>query len=793
MSDDFFQAYLSEEEERSQKLNALKYGGYSKKLLFLGEEAQKSRHMRKGYIKKLKFRPDLDCEAQGQGREIRISPELTVVWEKIKRIRDPKECEHVVRQLLECPETEGGCRIIQTDKLRQELERLAEGEENDSLRWMWYAVSTDGIEIHPGVSDSDEPEAVLLGDDSVHALMAGRTGSGKSVALHAIITGLLQEYAPWELNINLADFKIVELSKYGNAAQHKAPHVMKIAATDSMEYVLSVMYDMYEKMDIRQKVFAALGLQKLSDYRKKFNVVLPREILIVDEFQQMYELASARQIRMINQLIKMITKLGRATGYHLFFASQSMSDTIGNDVIANFKLRLCLSASSEVSAKVLGNDAASKLTGLKGKGYLITNNEGGLSEYNKEYQVPFVEEREDGNGDLTDVLRWNAKLADAIGYQKDLDFYKEDYHRRFTGGEDSFEGDLLHFSRNAAGIAAQREEIDFYLLLGDSCVYAKNAQKNTALEYCPIKNGDRKNIVCAGDSIEQRAYMLRLLQLQYITNSRLRPKQPDKNFIVHGDMMVKEVLASEDKVYTEAFKEISLKDFTQTVRNCIMSRRLLYTFAQYPKEERIPEKMYEVVSQTYKGSYQERFSALIRKKAITQEDADRRITELLQDRARKLLENYNQNTMNDTVSYQFQKEGHRTFWVNGFHMIADLLADWCRGKSPMADLLKSCTNMGIRFIFAGTSLAELPMEIRRCMGYYFVMSNDEKNFFHAGLEPGKDYRDDIVHFRAEKEVLNKQKPGLYILGQDEKIVKMYEMEDSDIGNIERELFQGIKG
>lgn len=107
-----------------------------------------------------------------------------------------------------------------------------------------------------------------------------------------------------------------------------------------------------------------------------------------------------------------------------------------------------------------------------------------------------------------------------------------------------------------------------------------------------------------------------------------------------------------------------------------------------------------------------------------------------------------------------------------------------------------CQQTGSRFIPACptvTSLAELPVDIRRCMGYYFVMSNDEKNFFHAGLELGKDYRDDIVHFRADKEVLNKQKPGLYILGQDEKIVKMYEMEDSDIGNIERELFQGIKG
>lgn len=786
---DFFQAYISREEEDSWKRNTLKYAGYSKKLLSIGEEASKDRYIRGNCAKKLKFRPDLDCEVDGRETEIRISPELTVVWEKIKRIRDPKECEEVTRELLEKPEQEGGCRTIQVSLLKEELKRLSEDEDNESLELMWYAVSTDGIEIHPGVLANDEPEAVLLGDDCVHALMAGRTGSGKSVALHAIITGLLQEYAPWELNINLADFKIVELSKYGNDEENKAPHVMKIAATDSMEYVLSIMYDMYEKMDIRQKVFAALGLQKLSDYRKRFGVVLPREILIVDEFQQMYELASTRQIRMINQLIKMITKLGRATGYHLFFASQSMSDTIGNDVIANFKLRLCLSASSEVSGKVLGNDAASKLTGLKGKGYLITNNEGGPAEYNKEYQVPFVEEKEDGKGDLSMVLGWSARLARAVGYQKDLDFYKEDYHRRLTGTDNSFVKDLELFSNNADKLAALREEIDFYLLLGDSCVYAKNAQKNTALEYCPIKIGDKKHIVCVGDSISQRAYMLKLLQLQYSVNSRKESKKGDKNYIVHGDMMVKEVLDLDEGEFTE----ISLKDFTETVKNRIMSRRILYTFTQYPKNEQTREKLYEIICQTYKASFQERFHELIKRKAITKQDVDDKVEGSLKKYLDTFWENYCKNTENGIIGYQFRKEGRITFWVNGFHMLSDLLAGWCRGKPPIADFLKSCTNMGIRFIFVGTSLTEMPAEIRRCIGYYFVMSNDEKNFFHAGLEQGKGYRDDIIHFRADKEVLNKQKPGLYILGQDEKIVKMYEMEDSDIGNIERELFQGIEG
>lgn len=786
MANERIQARKSRREEEEQLQNALKYGTYSKNLLSSGEQAELGRFERKQYLRKLKFRADLDCGNRdgAQKEEIRISPELTVVWEKIKKERDPKICEEITRNLLELPPEEGGCLVISVEKLREALKDLADEEDDESLEWMWYALSTDGIEIHPGVlSDSDEPEAVALGDDCVHALMAGRTGAGKSVALHAIITSMMQEYAPWELNINLADFKIVELSKYGNDADNKAPHVMKIAATDSMEYVLSVMYDMYEKMDIRQKVFAALGLQKLADYRKKFGVVLPREILIVDEFQQMYELASAGQTRMIDQLIKMITKLGRATGYHLFFASQSMSGTIGSDVIANFKLRLCLSASEEVSGKVLGNGAAAALTGTKGKGYLITNNEGGAKEYNKEYQVPFVREAEDGTGDLQDVLRRSAWLAREVGYRKNLDFYKEDYRRRLTGDGDSFEKDLGRFAPNAARQAALQDDIDLYLLLGDSCVYAKSAQKNTDLEYCPVKIGDKKNIICAGDSIAQRAYMMKLLQMQFKENDA---QGRDLNFIVHADMLVKEMLDP------AGFEEIPLKKFTEKALEELTKRSVTYKFIQYPKEDRTQDTLYGIISRTYKDKMLKQYSNALKEKGMTQKDMESWAEGILKTGHLKAFwESYLANTEDDNVAYQFKREKRVTFWVNGFHMLSDLLDEWNKYGSPMKDFLKTCTSMGIRFVFVGTSLAEMPGELRDYMGYFFIMGNDEKNFLLTGMEQGKGYRDGIVRFKAKKEVLNRQKPGLYILGQDEKIVKMYEVEGRDIGNVEKELFQGM--
>lgn len=755
------EAIISQQREEDNRKNTLSYQYYSDKLLEIGEESQQRRFLRKN-SKQLVFRKDLDSEVlakDGEMTQIRISPELSVVWEKIKRERDPVVCEQITRELLARTPEKGGCQIVEIEKLRAALNEMAQNEERDTLTWMWYASSENGVELHPGLIDKKDPVPLTLGDDCVHALMAGRTGAGKSVALHAIITSLMQEYAPWELNINLADFKIVELSKYGNG-RYKAPHVVKIAATDSMEYVLSVMYDMYSNMDIRQKVFAALRVQKLSEFRRKFGVVLPREILIVDEFQQMYEMATPKQIGMIDRLIKMITKLGRATGYHLFFTSQSMTGTVSYDTLANFKLRLCLAADEDISNRVLGNKAAAELTGIKGKGYLISNGEGGAKEYNREYQVPLLVEKEDNSGDLSKIIELCAKLADQVAYKKDLDHYKEDFHRQFTGTRDSFDKDLNQFLINSEKVIARNEEVDFYLLLGDSCVYAKNPQKKTSLEYAAIKYGDRKNIVCIGDSVQQRAYLANLLQLQYCAPER------NRNYIVNADALVRELMISVEK-----FEEMPMKGLTDWIRNSIRSRMLFWELIQYPAKEQTRQKMNDIAGKYYGNE------------------------EWVKEVEEKTWNNYlRYGGQEGRGGFRFKNMHRTTIWINGFHMMTDVMDEWDRRQTDnmkVSDILKVCTNLGVRFIFIGTKIGEMPPAIQKCMGYYLIMSDNPDNYLKAGMEQNKSYRDDIIRFRAVNDVLNQQKPGLYVLGQDEKIVKTYVTEDVDEEAVETELFQGI--
>lgn len=764
-----FQDYLRQDEKRRAEENILKYEIYADEMSeILEDELRYHNH---------KFlRDDL---WDGSKEYIRLAPELKECWGKLYKEKSAMACDKILRDVLDKPFEEGGCKIIKVKELKEQISNLNEGEWCKNI---WFGSSADGINIRVG-DIKEKVEAIRLDDNIVHGIMAGRTGSGKSCALHVLITSLMYEYAPWEININLADFKILEFSKYGNTSFENengefelamAPHVSKIAATDSMEYVLSVMYDMYEKMDIRQKVFAALGIQKLSDFRKKYDVVLPREILIIDEFQQMYELASPKQVEIINQLIKMITKLGRATGYHLFFASQSLAGTIRNDVLANFKLRLCLSATEDISSMILGNEKAAEID----KGCILANSEGGDEKYNKLLQVPLLKDERDkkNNIALADILRIHHILAKALGYQKENDFYRQDYTRDFTGDNNSFENDLKVFLDNYEKSSVSKiAEIEKILLLGDSCVYARKAGKDNTLEYMPLKLADRKNILCIGDSALQRGYMLRLLLSQYVMNK-------GKNEVILFDADPYATIGL-DK-YESQIKRRMPDEITQFVHTQIQIRMLFKSYYQNPvkSDELFKEDLY--------NTFLKNKTDQVYGKSINYTEAikDEKIEKVIETKFEELKAVYEQCIQDGKFSLKYLPQ--ITIFINGFHTTPDLMDEWNSDRKFIEHLKKS-SGLGIRFIFIGTRIADIGSAFKDIFGYYFLMTNDESNFTRIDMVRPKEYRDDIVIIKAKNEALNKQKPGLYILNQDIKIVKAFNTTDIMEDDSDIELFKGI--
>uniref|UniRef100_UPI00374E61C7 FtsK/SpoIIIE domain-containing protein n=1 Tax=Paraclostridium bifermentans TaxID=1490 RepID=UPI00374E61C7 len=113
---------------------------------------------------------------------------------------------------------------------------------------IWFDSSTDKVDIHMGTQNGDSrfPCTEAFSDSTIHMLLAGSTGSGKSVALNDLIYAMCLQYAPWEINLVMSDAKIVEFKAY--AKGHQLPHISAIAATGDSDYLISVLRYYYNEM-----------------------------------------------------------------------------------------------------------------------------------------------------------------------------------------------------------------------------------------------------------------------------------------------------------------------------------------------------------------------------------------------------------------------------------------------------------------------------------------------------------------------------------------------------------------
>lgn len=375
---------------------------------------------------------------------------------------------------------------------------------------IWFNKTSNGINIRLGNvnGDTGNQEPATLGDDCVHGVVVGRTGSGKSVLINNIILNFTTEYSPWELDLYLVDMKKVELSRYmandKSDGKFMTPHVSACAATSEVRYVVSMIQYLADCMKARQSLFAALGVQKINDFREKYSkelgvdFVLPRILLLVDEFQQLFLEASSKERKILDECITAITKLGRATGVHLLFASQEMSGALGSKELANFKLRIALPCDAAISKQILGNTAASK---LDEKGTTLINKNGGSKEEdNITYKTPFVNDKEEDDGSESEFLRYLIKIHDAAkenNFSKVQKFYQEDTQEKINKIETLkkskiIENQVIKYKRhNTALIDA--------LILGTGVLYTN---KKNDYESFFIEKGKKRNIgiICAKDS-----------------------------------------------------------------------------------------------------------------------------------------------------------------------------------------------------------------------------------------------------------------------------------------------------
>jgi hypothetical protein len=273
-------------------------------------------------------------------------------------------------------------------------------------RW-WAADGRAGIEVGLGKAGPTEAKALALGrGTSQHVLIAGRTGSGKSSLLHALITNVALHYSPDEVELYLIDFKKgVEFKVY---ATHELPHARVVAIESEREFGLSVLQRLDAELKDRGERFRAAGVQDLKGYREIAGLPpLPRILLIVDEFQEFF-VEDDRIAHDVALLLDRLVRQGRAFGIHVLLGSQTLSGaySLARSTLGQMAVRVALQCGETDAHLILSEEnGAARL--LSRPGEAIYNDANGLVEGNHFFQVVWLPEdrREEYLGRVRDLAR----------------------------------------------------------------------------------------------------------------------------------------------------------------------------------------------------------------------------------------------------------------------------------------------------------------------------------------------------------------------------------------------------
>ncbi|HZV77922.1 MAG TPA: DNA translocase FtsK [Candidatus Babeliales bacterium] len=178
-----------------------------------------------------------------------------------------------------------------------------------------------------------------------HLLVAGATGSGKSVCLNVIIASLLVGATPDQLQMLMIDPKRVELTVFNGI-----PHLIKEVIADP-RLAAGALFEMTKEMEARYERFSKASVRKIEEYNAKYpDERLPFVVIVIDELADLMLVAPAR----VETTIMRLAQLGRATGIHLIVATQRPSvDVITGLIKANVPSRIAFAVSSQADSRVI--------------------------------------------------------------------------------------------------------------------------------------------------------------------------------------------------------------------------------------------------------------------------------------------------------------------------------------------------------------------------------------------------------------------------------------------------------
>ena len=235
------------------------------------------------------------------------------------------------------------------------------------------------LPIALGKSISGKP---IVGDLSSmpHLLIAGTTGSGKSVCINTIILSLLYRHTPEKCKFILIDPKMLELSTYEGI-----PHLLCPVITEAKK-AASVLGWVVKEMESRYRLMTKEGVRNIDGYNSKHKLPMPYIVVVVDEMSDLMLVAGKE----IENYIQKLSQMARAAGIHIIMATQRPSvDVITGTIKANFPTRISFQVTSKIDSRtILGEQGAEQLLG---KGDMLY-----MSSANKIVRIhaPFVSDNE---------------------------------------------------------------------------------------------------------------------------------------------------------------------------------------------------------------------------------------------------------------------------------------------------------------------------------------------------------------------------------------------------------------
>jgi energy-coupling factor transporter ATP-binding protein EcfA2 len=252
------------------------------------------------------------------------------------------------------------------------------------------ASAADQLAIPLGISAAGRVQSMKLGIGTAqHVLIAGKTGSGKSSLLHTMITSAAMKYSPDQLRLVLLDFKKgVEFQVY---SESELPHADIIGIESKREFGVSTLEYVDRIMHARGEAFREWGVQDLPSLaRKKPDVAMPRILIVIDEFQELF-VEDDKLSQQASMLMDRIVRQGRSFGIHLVLASQTLGGaySLPRTTLAQMAVRIALQCDSSDAMLILSEDntAAER---LRHSGQAIYNESGGRIESNQGFQVAYL-------------------------------------------------------------------------------------------------------------------------------------------------------------------------------------------------------------------------------------------------------------------------------------------------------------------------------------------------------------------------------------------------------------------